>query len=150
MSIAEIAELNKKICQWRYTKIRRPANASNTTHSRPPTWWDKHLAEQFRLKRIVLTNAVGRMLTTLYDKTHSELPADFANPAYATMLRLVFDALEDLELHATAANEAQLELFHLLMSPGICKVASNFFLLHLSSEFPGTFDPDTFSWDPGS
>ncbi|KAJ7752773.1 hypothetical protein DFH07DRAFT_824938, partial [Mycena maculata] len=105
------------------------------------------LAEAYRLERVINTNGVGQILVSLYDGIHSTLPAGFANPAYATMLELALNFLKVSDIGVEAENEAQLEAFHMQLSPAICRLASNFYLLQLLSEFPGSLDTLTFPWD---
>lgn len=148
MSVAlNIAELDRAICSWRHPELTRGPNASRTKLSRPPAWWDRHLAERYCIESVVVTNGVGRLLTALYDGIHSTLPADFENPAYAAMLRAAFGFFRFVNMNDRVENEAQLETIHIGLSPGICSVASNLYLLHLWSAFPTSFDPMTFSWD---
>ncbi|KAJ7666996.1 hypothetical protein DFH06DRAFT_1384562 [Mycena polygramma] len=139
------------IASWKHPKLERGPDASKTHYSRPPAWWDRHLAEPLTLKRIVLADGVGHHLVQLFDATLARLwpPSQVVPQQFTARMESNLDFLCKASRNTEVENEAQLETIrvHSLYAFPFCEVASNLFLAHLLAEHPDAFEPSTFEWD---
>ncbi|KAJ7679050.1 hypothetical protein DFH06DRAFT_1414801 [Mycena polygramma] len=137
------------ISSWKHPKLERGPGASKSQHSRPPRWWDRHLAEPLTLKRIVFADGVGQHLVQLFEAIVARLwhPPQVVPQQLTARMASYLDFLDMSSRNRYLDNEGQLEVFHSAIAPPFCEVASNLFLAHLLVEHPDAFEPSTFEWD---